>query len=41
MRIKSAIEHDHLLEVIIDGKLFRAGEKYTILELGYAVYLMD
>ena len=41
MRIKSAIEHDNWLEVVIDGRRFRVGEKYTILELGYAVYIMD
>ena len=41
MRIESAIEYDDWLEVIIDGRRFHAGEKYTILELGYAVYLMD
>lgn len=41
MRIESAIEHNHWLEVTIDGKLFRVGEKYTILELGYAVYHTD
>ena len=41
MRIESAIEHDYLLEVVIDGRRLRVGEKYTILELGYAVYLMD
>lgn len=41
MRIESAVEYDHRLEVIIDGKKFRVGDKYTILELGYAVYLMD
>jgi len=41
MRIESAIEHDNWLEVVIDGRRLRVGEKYTILELGYAVYLMD
>ena len=41
MRIESAIEHDYWLEVVIDGRRFQVGEKYTILELGYAVYLMD
>jgi hypothetical protein len=41
MRIERAIEHDHYLEVQVDGKRLRAGEKYTILELGYAVFLLD
>ena len=41
MRIESAIEHDNWLGVVIDGRRLRVGEKYTILELGYAVYLMD
>ena len=41
MRIESAIEHDNWLEVVIDGRRLQVGEKYTILELGYAVYLMD
>ncbi|MEN6523352.1 MAG: hypothetical protein ABFD14_06450 [Anaerolineaceae bacterium] len=41
MRIESAIEHDNWLEVVIDGRRLRVGEKYTILELGYAVFLMD
>ena len=41
MRIESAVEREHYLELIIDGRHFRAGDKYTILDLGYAVYLMD
>ena len=41
MRIESAIERDNWLEVVIDGRRLQVGEKYTILELGYAVYLMD
>ena len=41
MRIESAIEHDNWLEVVVDGRRLRVGEKYTILELGYAIYLMD
>ena len=41
MRIESVIEREHYLEVTIDGKRFRASDKYTIMELGYAVYLMD
>jgi hypothetical protein len=40
MRIERAIEHNHWLEVIIDGRQFRVGEKYTILELGFVVYIM-
>ena len=38
MRIDYAIEREHGLEVSLDGRRFFAGEKYTILELGYAVY---
>ena len=41
VRIECAIERGDWLEVTIDGRLFRAGEKYTILERGYAVYILD
>ena len=41
MNINSAKVGDRSLEVTIDGKIFEAGEKYTIIELGYAIYLMD
>lgn len=41
MRIDSAVEREDGLELTIDGRRFRAGEKYTILERGYAVYIMD
>lgn len=41
MRIESTIEHDYWLEVVIDGRRLQVGEKYTILELGFAVYLLD
>lgn len=41
MIVKSAKVGDRSLEVIIDGRLFEAGEKYIFLELGYAIYLMN
>jgi hypothetical protein len=40
MRIDSVINRDGILEVTIDGRAAEPGEKYTILELGYAVYRM-
>lgn len=30
-----------ILELYLDGRRFTAGEKYTILEVGWAVYLAD
>ena len=41
MRIESAVKHDNWLEVVIDGRRLYVREKYTILELDYAIYLMD
>ena len=41
MRIESAVKHDNWLEVVIDGRRLYVREKYTILELGYAIYLID
>jgi len=41
MRIESEVEHNNWLEVVIDGRRLHVREKYTILELGYAIYLID
>jgi hypothetical protein len=41
VRIECAIAREDWLELIMDGRRFRTGEKYTILERGYAVYLME
>lgn len=40
MRIESAIEGDYFIQVCIDGYTFTSDTKYTILELGYALYQM-
>jgi len=39
MRLQRAMQFEEHLEVVIDARLFTEGEKYTILELGYANYL--
>jgi len=42
MRITSAIHRDRALHVEIDGfKLYAFQTKYTILEMGYALFLFD
>jgi hypothetical protein len=41
MRIERAIERDSYLEVWIDGHRLTTATKYTFLEWGYAVYLLD
>ena len=41
MRIDYALEDRRGLVVSLDGRRFFAGEKYTILELSYAVYILD
>ncbi len=39
MRIDCVTREEHVYEFIIDGRKFWVGEKYTILELGYALFL--
>lgn len=39
--IESAVKHDNWLEVVIDGGRLHVREKYTILQLGYAIDLID
>ena len=40
MNVESAIQRDEAVEVVVDGRTMFAGEKYTILEVGFAVYLL-
>lgn len=39
MRIDRVTREEHVYEFIIDGRKFWVGEKYTILELGYALFI--
>jgi hypothetical protein len=41
MHVQSAIHGAHCLHLRIDGHRLRAGEKYTIIEMGYAILLPD
>lgn len=40
MRIEQAVYTDFGLTIVVDGRVLTNGEKYTILEMGYAVYLL-
>lgn len=40
MRIDRVTRRKHTYEFIIDGRTFWPGEKFTILELGYAVFVI-
>ena len=40
MRIDYAIEREWDMEISHDGYRFFCGEKYTIIEMGYAVYIL-
>ena len=40
MKIERAIQRDGGVEAVVDGRAMSSTEKYTILEMGYAVHLL-